>query len=349
MGAVADQQAADVVRLEEPLVRVERDRIGAIEVGHARGVAGRQSGGTSVRGVDVEPQVLGRGHVGQLADDVDRAGVGRPGHAGDRERDEARRPVGGDGGGDRRAAQPEPIVRREHDQRLGREAQQIEGASDGEMRLVGGVHPNAVEGRPTGRPAGAEQPAEVDVAGQGHAHEVGHHPARGQQPECVRTVPDEVGQPAHDLLLDERGERPGVPHVDALVGHLGEQLTHHRDGQRRRREVAELARVLRVHLAARQPVAELVQHAGDRAGGAGRRRRPAARAEERGADRGVRGRIAHRAHGRLVVQEVEGGGPRVGAEPLHRRARSGGVAVADQLRFGMPGEAVGRVGHGRRW
>ena len=119
-------------------------------------------------------------------------------------------------------------------------------------------------------------------------------PPEVSSPNAVRPVADEVAQPAHDLLLDERGERPGVPDVDALVGHLREQLAHHRDRQRRRREVAELARVLRVHLAARQPVAELVEDVGDRAGRAGRRRRPAARAEERGAERGVRRRIAHR-------------------------------------------------------
>ncbi len=99
----------------------------------------------------------------------------------------------------------------------------------------------------------------MDVAGQGHAHEVGHHAARGQQAERPRPIADQVAQPADDLLLDEGRERTGVPDVDALVGHLGEELAHHRHRQRRRREVAELARVLRIHLAAREPRPELVE------------------------------------------------------------------------------------------
>ena len=89
-------------------------------------------------------------------------------------------------------------------------------------------------------------------------------------------VADEVAQPAHDLLLDEGRERTGVPDVDALVGHLGQQLAHHRDRQRRRREVAELARMLRVHLAAGQTVAELGEDVGDGRGRGGRRCRAAA-------------------------------------------------------------------------
>ena len=63
-------------------------------------------------------------------------------------------------------------------------------------------------------------------------------------PNDALAVADEVAQPADDLLLDEGRERAGVPDVDALVGDLGEQLAHDRHRQRRRREVAELARVL---------------------------------------------------------------------------------------------------------
>ena len=138
-------------------------------------------------------------------------------------------------------------------------------------------------------------------------------------PNDVGPVADEVAQPAHDLLLDEGRERPGVPDVDALVRHLGEQLAHHRDRQRRRREVAELARVLRVHLPAREPLAELGQDRGDRGGGDRRRRRAAGRAEERRPQRRVRRRVAHRPVRGVVVQEVERGRPRVGAEALAAR------------------------------
>ena len=105
-------------------------------------------------------------------------------------------------------------------------------------------------------------------------------PPEVSSPNDVRPVADEVAQPAHDLLLDERRERSGVPDVHALVGHLGEQLADDRDRQRRRREVAELARVLRVHLCAGEPLAELGEDRGDRGGETRRRGRAARRAEE---------------------------------------------------------------------
>ena len=113
----------------------------------------------------------------------------------------------------------------------------------------------------------------MQVAGQRHAHEVGHHAAAGEQPERALAVADEVAQPAHDLLLDEGRDRAGVPDVDALVGDLGQQLAHDRHRQRRRREVAELARVLGVHQAARESIGELRDDVGGRGGGGWRRAR----------------------------------------------------------------------------
>ena len=331
-------------------MRVDRDRIGAVEVRHPPGVARRQARRATIGSVDVEPQRFARRDVGQLADGVDRPRVGGSGDAGDRERQQPGRAVSGHGRGDGRAAEPESGVGGDDHERLGWEPEQVERPRDREVGLVGGIHPNALEQRPARRPARSEQPPEVDVAGQGEAHEVGHHAARRQQPEGVRSEPDQVAQPAHDLLFDERGERPGVPHVDALVGHLGQQLAHHRDGQRRWGEVAELARVLGVHLAAGQAIAELRQDVRDRGGGGRRGRGTAGRAEERGAQRGVRRRVAHRPFGGVVVQEVERRRPGVGAEPLERAARRALVAVADQLGLGMPVEPgqerveVGRIG-----
>ena len=140
---------------------------------------------------------------------------------------------------------------------------------------------------------------------------------------------------------------PGVPDVDALVGHLREQLAHHRDRQRRRREVAELARVLRVHLPARQAVAELVEDR-RRSGWARRapaRDRPVApKNEARNAAYGAGSPIARCAawsyrKSRAVAHVSD-------AEPLQRGARRRRVAVADQLRFGVPRETLEA---GRSW
>ena len=184
----------------------------------------------------------------------------------------------------------------------------------------------------------------MEVAGQGHAHEVGHHAARRQQAERARPVADEVAQPAHDLLLDEGRERTGVPDVDALVRHLGEQLAHHRHRQRRRREVAELARVLRVHLAAREAGPELVEDRARPAWG-----RPGPGRPARAADRTRLARLRSRIGAPIarfvacVVEEVERRRPGLRPQPLERPARRAGVAVADQLGLGMPGEP-GEIG-----
>ena len=198
-----------------------------------------------------------RRDVRELADPVDRARVRRARDPGDGERRQAGRRVAGDGRRDRGAPKPEQLVGRDDDEGLGREAEQVKGPRDREVGLVAGVDPRALEVLAARRTAEAQQSSEMQVARDRHAHEVGHDPARGQETERAGPVPDEVAQPADDLLLDERGHRAGVPDVDALVRHLGEQLAHHRDRQRRRREVAELARVLGVHLAAREARPEL--------------------------------------------------------------------------------------------
>ena len=63
----------------------------------------------------------------------------------DREGVEAGGPVTRDRRSDGRGMQPEPVVRRQHDERLGWEAELVEGTGDREMGLVRGVDADAVE------------------------------------------------------------------------------------------------------------------------------------------------------------------------------------------------------------
>ena len=186
----------------------------------------------------MEPQALAPRQLGELLDQVDRARVRRPRDGGDRERRQPGGAVAADRLGDGLGVEPEAVVGRQDDERLGREAELVERPGDREVGLVGGVDPDALQRAAARRPRGPAQPREVDVAGQRHREEVGHDAARRQQPEAARAVADEVAQPADDLLLDERGRRAGVPDVDALLGDLGEQLADDRHQERRRREVA---------------------------------------------------------------------------------------------------------------
>ncbi len=156
----------------------------------------------------------------------------------------------------------EVVIGWEHDQGVRGEAQFIQRTSDREMRLVAGVDARALEVLSTRRRRQPAHPTEMQVARERHAHEVRHDAAARQQTEGPRPVADEVAQPADHLFLGERREGPGVPHIDALVRHLREQLAHDRHRQRRWREVAELPRVLGVHQAARQAGGELVDDVG---------------------------------------------------------------------------------------
>ena len=343
--AVADEQTADVVGLEEPLVGVDGHRVGAVEVRDAIPVPHRQPCATAVCRIDVQPQALGLGHVGQLADGVDRTRVGRAGDSRDGVWRQTGRSVAGHGIGDRGPTQVEVVVGWEHDQRLGREPELVERPRDREMRLVAGVDPGALEILAARRPWQVPDAAETQVARQRHPHEIGHHAAAGEEPEAVRPVAHHVAQPAHDLFLGERREGTGMPHVDALVGHLREQLAHDRHRERRRREVPELARVLGVHQAARQAGGELFDDVGRAHGRRRGRARTVARSGWIGcvipsAGFGVRRWIAHRALGRDAVQEFQRLVPRPLPERCERRPRRCLVAVADQLRLRVPVEAV---------
>ncbi len=227
----------------------------------------------------MQPQALGRGDVGELGDEIDRAGVRRACDGRDRERHEACRSVAGDGLGYGRGVEPEARIRWQDDEGLGREAELVERAGDREVGLVARVDTGALEGRAAGRSA-AQESGEMDVPDEGHRHEVGHDAARGQQPERAAVVADEVAQPADHLLLDERPDGPGMPDVDALVRPLGEDIADDRHRQRRRREVAERARVLSVELVRGETRGELGDHLGRRGGLSRRRRRAAGVAEE---------------------------------------------------------------------
>ena len=83
VGPAPDQEPADVVGLEEPLVGVDRDRVGPGEVGDARPVAAGEERRAAVGRVDVEPEPVACGHVGQLPGGVDASRVGASGDAAD--------------------------------------------------------------------------------------------------------------------------------------------------------------------------------------------------------------------------------------------------------------------------
>ena len=250
--------------------------------------------------------------------------------------------------------EPEAVVGRKDDERFGGKPELVEGPADREVGLVGRVDPDAVQLAAAWRPRRSAQPREVDVASQRHREEVGHDAAGGEQPEAARAVADEVAQPADHLLLDERSRRTGMPDVDALLGDLGEQLADDGQQERRRREVAERARMMGVELMRGETGPELVE---DRRGG--RRLRPALARVRPSVRRrtlaALRSRCLRPSPGRTHGRRGSPGRP---PRPRHRGARAPGgrkdrrsrAALARGARRtdrrgvvgGMPGWYVGR-------
>ena len=63
---IAHEHAAGFKLHVQPLVEVQRDRIGPFHAGQLRAQIGRQGGQRADCAVDVEPQPFGRGQIGQV-------------------------------------------------------------------------------------------------------------------------------------------------------------------------------------------------------------------------------------------------------------------------------------------
>ncbi len=215
---------------------------------------------------------------------------------------------------------PESVVRGDEPERGLGEAQHVERARDGEVSLIARVDACALQVAAAWRAGETAKLRQPEVARQRHRHQVRHHPARREDAPPRGVEAHEVAEPSHDLLLDERAHRAGVPHVHALLEPGRQGLARHGHGQRRRREVAERAGVLRVERARRDALAELLQHGLPWRGRLGSGRGAARRAVEVGARLRV-GVGSERAVRRLAVEPVERLAPDRVAQLLQHRAR----------------------------
>ena len=134
---LADEDGADLVRLEEPLVRVEHERVGALDAGEE--IRLDEPGGRAVRAVDVEPQVLAVAQVGEIVERIDGAGAGRAGRADDAERRQPDLAVDVQRGVDRGGLEPVVGVGAQ-DAQVGRvEAEHAPRLQDRAVRVLGDV------------------------------------------------------------------------------------------------------------------------------------------------------------------------------------------------------------------
>ena len=332
--AALHEQPTDVVGLEEPLVGIDRERVGSLEGGQLVRLPRGQPGGCAVRRVDMEPQALALGEVGERGDIVDRSRVRGAGDGADGERCEPGRAILGDRRRDGPRAKTVVILGRNDPKGAVREAEEVDRTLDREVGLVGSVDPRAFEPRSARQLVGAEDLRQVHVPSDREGHDVRHHTAAREDAPCVVAVPAEVAEPADHLLLDEGCRHPREPHVDALVQPLREGLARDRHRKTRRREVAVRARVLRGVCERSEALAELREHVVRRPADRGRGSGRTALAEERLAQLGVEIRCGG-AICRRSIEPVEGLGPCPLPEAFERRARPFRVAEIDQLGLGM--------------
>ena len=140
----AREQQRCVERREQPLVRIDDDRVGALPALERCPQLGHQGDRARVGGIHVEPRPLAFGNVGHGSDWVDRCRRRRPDRRDDRDRQAARRPIGLDRRLERLGAELEPLVDRDPHQRRTAEPERHARLLDRAVGLGRGVDP---EGR----------------------------------------------------------------------------------------------------------------------------------------------------------------------------------------------------------
>ena len=206
---VAHEHAAALVRLVQPLVRVERDRIGEREIAERRSAAVGQHGEAAVRRIALEPDVALAADGGELVDRVDGAGARRAAVRDREERQPAGRLVGRHRGCKRRGLEPQIVADRQHAQLVRPEAEHPCRARDRRVRLVGCVDDEVVAHR-----------ADERFARTGERGEVRRRAAADERAAGVRRIADPLLEPAEHLELELRRTCGFLPRAGVDVAAL---------------------------------------------------------------------------------------------------------------------------------
>ena len=264
--AVANEQAAALIRLIEPLVGIESDRVGQRDALECRAPALGQDGEATVGSVDVQPDPVLPAERRQVHDRIDRAGA-----RGARVRDREKRApsvchIGRDRVCEGRRLQPQVLADGQDPHLVRPEAERPRGPCERRVRLIGDVDHEVVAHR-----------ADQGLPRAGERGQVRGRPAGDERPCGLGRVADPVLEPAEDLQLQLR--RAGRLHPGARVdvARAGDEVSERsgpRAGRRHEREVAGVAGTARI----REDVTEEpLEHAFERLPFLGRRLRELAR------------------------------------------------------------------------
>ncbi len=243
--AAAHQRAARVDRDAQPLVRVERERVGALHAAVARRERRVEHPEGAVGAVHVEPEPLRGRHAGERLERVDQPRVDGAGRADQQRRERPRGPVGGDRGAQR--GRVELAAGERHGPHRGAaEAEQLERALDAAVRLVRDVREQARGARQAVAAHVVARLAERPAARTREAHDRGRRRAAREQAAAglVREA-HQLREPAHDRALEV--DVGVVAGDDARVHRRRRQRGEHARRGRRRVDPPEEGRVAVAH------------------------------------------------------------------------------------------------------
>ena len=188
---IAHEEAAALVRLVQPLVRVERDRVGELDPGERLAAALGQRREAPVGRVDVEPGAVLVGDRGEVLERVDRAGVRRAAARADEEGPPTLALVRAHRGRQRGRLEALVLADREHAHVVGAQAEHARRPRDRRVRLVGDVG-HGVAGEPADHPLACARECR-QVRGGAAAHEQAARALGEAEPR---------GEPVQHLELD---------------------------------------------------------------------------------------------------------------------------------------------------
>ena len=216
-------------------MRIEGDRIGALDARKQVLRRWRERGKTSVGAVHVQPQAVAFGDIGHIREGIERAGIHRPGVG-----DDAGRPEPGVAVRDDAALQfaeidSECVVGRDGLHVVRADAEQPGGLADRKMSFFGDVD---AQRRVLSRAGPGELGIGLRARGR-KAREVRHGSAADQESRGTGVVAEERLEPVDHHVLDFGARGSRAPRGDVGVQCRSEKIADRRDGGSRRRDVSE--------------------------------------------------------------------------------------------------------------
>ena len=184
-------------------MRVQADRVGALDSGEEPGALPAERGETTVGGVDMQPDVLRLAEIRHLLERVDRSGARRPGVGADRHGLEPRGAILGDRARQSLHVQTVLPVGRDHADALPPDADDHRGTRlrtvalvahvDGRALRIAGRFPGSDEGVHAGGGAAAGQ----QTPGTLRVTEPAPEPVQDDELDLARTARDQPGAGVH--------------------------------------------------------------------------------------------------------------------------------------------------------